>query len=69
VSVKRIFLLTAIIVSMLSFITTGALIGCDSGGNSTSEYENTKETCSDGIDNDQDGFTDCEDWDCDSFCP
>lgn len=28
------------------------------------EYESTDVLCSDGIDNDDDGYTDCEDWDC-----
>ncbi|HMA83147.1 MAG TPA: hypothetical protein VKP59_02855 [Candidatus Thermoplasmatota archaeon] len=31
--------------------------------------ENTDDLCSDGIDNDGDGFIDCDDWDCDGTAP
>ncbi|MBN1905327.1 MAG: hypothetical protein JW927_09540 [Deltaproteobacteria bacterium] len=29
--------------------------------------ENTNKACSDGLDNDQDGYTDCADWDCEGL--
>jgi hypothetical protein len=33
-----------------------------------SAYPGADEICFDGIDNDGDGFIDCDDWDCDSAC-
>jgi len=38
-------------------------------GSKSESAENTDELCSDGIDNDGDGFIDCDDWDCDGTGP
>ena len=52
-------------VCMAILVSGGA--GCGDGGNGTSA-ENTSARCSDEIDNDEDGQTDCEDSDCETFC-
>ena len=56
--------LTLIVLFTFSILTN--VYSCKSDDNSSPEVE----VCSDGIDNDGDGFTDCEDADCegDSDC-
>ena len=53
----------------LLYFTLGAIIsvGCDKK-DSGNNKENTDDLCHDSIDNDDDGFIDCSDQDCRSFC-
>jgi len=48
-------------IQKLGMCTPGGLDGGVSDGRGS---ENTEETCSDGLDNDGDGYTDCDDYDC-----
>src|SRR5690606_1239346 len=46
----------------------GSTMQPDTGGTCIPTPENTEAACSDGIDNDCDGFIDCNDFDCRAFC-
>lgn len=49
----------------LIFLASG-FIGC--GNKVNAKSENTEELCHDSIDNDDDGFVDCDDQDCEAYC-